>query len=133
MLVMESLLVVELLASGQVLLGLGLDQHALVAGDGLGTLSLFCVSMHIASKGWHPWQHDSTHLEVLLGGLLPFLGHGARADGAREHARASEDHEGSGNDTGGEEEDVAALIRRRGSSGTMGTEGDVVCCRRGCS
>jgi hypothetical protein len=60
---------------------------------------------------------------------LPLLGHGARSDGAGKHARESEDSERSTDDTGGEEEDVAALIRRGRSAGAVGTKGDVVCCR----
>jgi hypothetical protein len=40
-------------------------------------------------------MHKFTHLHVLLGGLLPLLGHGAGSDGAGEHARESEDGESS--------------------------------------
>jgi hypothetical protein len=71
----------------------------------------------------------AAYLQVFFAGLLPLLGHGARSDGACEHARESEDCESRSNDTGGEEEDVAALIRRRWSAGSVGTEGDVVCCK----
>jgi hypothetical protein len=70
----------------------------------------------------------ATHLHVLLGGLLPLLRHGAWSDGVGEHARESEDGEGTEDDGSGEEEDVAALIRRRGSAGTMGAESNVVGC-----
>jgi hypothetical protein len=69
---------------------------------------------------------EATYLHVLLGGLLPFLCHGAGSDGAGKHARESEDGKGTGNDGRGEEEDVAALIRRRGSAGTVGAKGNVV-------
>ena len=70
----------------------------------------------------------STHLEVLLGSLLPLLGHGARPDGAGEHAGEGEDGERTSNDGGREEEDVAALIRRRGSARTVGAKGDEIGC-----
>jgi hypothetical protein len=40
MLLIYDLLVVDLLPGGKVLLGLGLDIHALVGGDGLGSLGL---------------------------------------------------------------------------------------------
>lgn len=103
-LLFESLLIVELLPGRQVLLGLALNQHSLVTGDGLAAL----------------------RLEVLLTGLLPFLCHGARPDGAGEHAREGEDGKGTHDDGRGEEEDVAALIRGRGSAGTVGTKGNVV-------
>jgi hypothetical protein len=72
---------------------------------------------------------EATHLHVLLGGLLPLLCHGAWSDGVGEHARESENGEGTEDDGSGEEEDVAALIRRRGSAGTVGTESNVVGCR----
>lgn len=68
------------------------------------------------------------YLEVLLTGLLPFLCHGAGPDGAGEHAREGEDGKGTHDDGRGEEEDVAALIRGRGSAGTVGTKGNVVGC-----
>jgi hypothetical protein len=69
----------------------------------------------------------ATHLHVLLSSLLPLLGHGAWPDGAGEHARESEHGKGRADDTDGQEEDLAALIRRRRSSRTVGTEGDEVC------
>ena len=68
----------------------------------------------------------STHLEVLLGSLLPLLGHGARPDGAGEHAGEGEDGEGTGDDGERDEQNLAALIRRRGTAGAVGTEGDEV-------
>ena len=71
---------------------------------------------------------ELAYLEVLLTGLLPFLGHGARPNGAGEHAREGEDGKGTHDDGRGEEEDVTALIRRRGSAGTVGTKGNVVGC-----
>jgi hypothetical protein len=69
---------------------------------------------------------EVTHLHVLLSGLLPLLCHGAWSNGAGEHARKREDGESTEDDGSGEEEDVAALIRRWGSAGTVGTESDVV-------
>jgi hypothetical protein len=70
-----------------------------------------------------------THLQVLFGGLLPLLGHGAGSDGVGKHARESEQGESSSNAAGRDEEDLAALTWRRRSAGTVGTKGDVVCCR----
>lgn len=72
----------------------------------------------------------STHLHVLLGGLLPLLGHGAGPDGAGKHAGEGENGDGGGDAAGGDEEDVAALIRGRWSSGTVGAKGNEVGCRR---
>lgn len=69
-----------------------------------------------------------THLQVLLGSLLPLLGHGTGPDGAGEHASESEESEGTGDDGGGDEENLAALIRRRGTAGAVGTKGDKVGC-----
>lgn len=57
---------------------------------------------------------------------MPLLGHGARSEGAGEHAGKREDGESTGDDGGGEEEYVAALIRGRWSAGTVGTESNVV-------
>lgn len=68
----------------------------------------------------------SAYLEVLLRSLLPLLGHGARPDGAGEHAGEGEDSEGTGDDGEGDEQNLAALIRRRGTAGAVGTEGDEV-------
>jgi hypothetical protein len=67
-----------------------------------------------------------TYLHVLFCRLLPFLGHGARSHRIREQASDAENQAGSGDDAGGEEEDLAALIRRRGSSWAVGTEGNIV-------
>lgn len=47
-----SLLVVDLLSATELLLGLALDQHSLVAGDGLGSLGLWRVSVR--------WKGDAT-------------------------------------------------------------------------
>lgn len=99
-----SLLIVDLLPGGQVLFRLALDHHALVAGNGLGSLGL----------------------EVLLGSLLPLLGHGSGPDGAGKHACEGKDGKGTGDYSRGQEEDVAALIWGRGSAGSMGTKGDEV-------
>ena len=71
----------------------------------------------------------STHLEVLLRSLLPLLGHGARPDGAGEHAGEGEDGEGTGDDGERDEQNLAALIRRRGTAGAVGTEGDEIGCQ----
>jgi hypothetical protein len=68
----------------------------------------------------------STHLEVLLRSLLPLLGHGAGPDGAGEHAGEGENSEGTEDDGNRDEENLAALIRRRGTAGAVGTEGDEV-------
>lgn len=61
---------------------------------------------------------------------MPLLGHGTRSHGIGEQAGDGEDGDSSGNATGGEEEDLAALIRGRRSAGSMGTKGNVVCCTR---
>ena len=68
------------------------------------------------------------YLQVLLGSLLPLLCHCSGADRAGEHAGERKDSESCGNDTGREEEDVAALIWGRRAAGTMGTESNVVSC-----
>jgi hypothetical protein len=91
----------------------------------MGSVPWACDVLAISNES----SETATHLQVLLGGLLPLLGHGAGPDGAGKHARESEHGEGSADDTGREEEDVAALIRRRGSAGTVGAKSDVVCCR----
>jgi hypothetical protein len=70
---------------------------------------------------------NQTHLHVLFSSLLPLLGHGTRSNGVRKHANGSENREGCEDNTGGEEEDVAALIRRRWAAGAVRTEGNVVC------
>ena len=75
---------------------------------------------------WHI-SDKATHLQVFLRSLLPLLGHGARPDGAGEHARESEDGESTGDDGRGQEEDIAALIRRRGSAWAVGAESNKVC------
>jgi hypothetical protein len=93
----------------------------------MGSVPWACDVLDVSNKS----SEVTTHLQVLLGGLLPLLGHGAGPDGAGEHAREGEDGKGSADDTGREEEDVAALIRRRGSAGSVGAKGDVVCCREG--
>jgi hypothetical protein len=89
----------------------------------MGSVPWACDVLDISSES----SEATTHLQVLLGGLLPLLGHGAGPDGAREHAPKGEHGKGSGDDTSREEEDVAALIRRRGSAGAVGAKGDVVC------
>lgn len=94
----------------------------------MGSVPWFC--------GGSAWVHklhngaaaaENTHPHVLLGRLLPLLGHGARSHGVGEQAGDTKDGAGSGDEASGQEKDLAALIRRRGSSGTVGTEGDVVC------
>jgi len=70
-----------------------------------------------------------THLHVFFGGLLPFLGHGARSHGVGEETGDGEDDEGSGDNAGREEEDLAALIGGRGSSWAVRAEGDIVGCK----
>ena len=67
-----------------------------------------------------------TYLHVLFCRLLPLLGHGAWSHGVGEQASDTEDGAGSGDDAGREEKDLAALIRRRGSSRAVGTERNVV-------
>jgi hypothetical protein len=73
-------------------------------------------------------NNEFAHLHVLLGSLLPLLGHGARPNGASEHAGEGEGSESTGNDGGGDKEDLTALIRRRGTAGAVGTEGNEVGC-----
>lgn len=69
------------------------------------------------------------YLEVLLASLLPLLGHGARPDGASKHASESKERKGTSNHSRREEEDLAALIRRRGTAGAVGTESNEVSCK----
>lgn len=70
----------------------------------------------------------AAYLHVLLGGLLPLLGHGARSHRVGEQAGGGEDGDSGGDNTGGEEEDLAALIGGRGTAGAVGTKGNVVGC-----
>lgn len=76
------------------------------------------------------YRRRPTYLHVLLGSLLPLLGHGARSYGVGEETGDGEDTDGGGNDTANKEEDLATLIRRRGAAGAVGTESNVVCCAR---
>src|SRR5690242_10367622 len=72
--------------------------------------------------------YQATHLQVLLGSLLPLLGHSAGPDRACEHAGEGEESKGASNHGGGEVKDLATLIRRRRTAGAVGTESDVVGC-----
>jgi hypothetical protein len=73
-------------------------------------------------------SNDTTHLQVLLRGLLPLLGHGAGSDGAGEQAGGTENGKGSEDATQSDEQNLAALIRRRGAAGAVRTEGNEVSC-----
>jgi hypothetical protein len=95
----------------------------------MGSVPCDCdVLVLIHTQGALDKSVGATHLHVLLGGFLPFLCHGTGSDGAGEHARESEDGKGTSDDGRGEEEDVAALIRRRGSARTVGAKGDEIGC-----
>lgn len=72
--------------------------------------------------------YQATHLQVLLGSLLPLLGHSAGPDRAGEHTGEGEKSEGASNDGGREVKDLATLIRRRRTARAVGTEGDEVSC-----
>lgn len=72
-------------------------------------------------------RYEPTHLEELVGSLLPLLGHGGRR-GLGEGAHGSEDderEEDTGDSVG---QDLLLLAGRGESAGAVGTEGDVVGC-----
>ena len=96
----------------------------------MGSVPWACKQCQYICRDWtrRACGNESSHLHVLLGSLLPFLGHGARPDGAGEHAGEGEESESTGNDGGGDEEDLATLIRRRGTAGAVGAEGNEVGC-----
>jgi hypothetical protein len=96
----------------------------------MGSVPWACEMCQYACRGWicRACSIESPHLHVLLSSLLPLLGHGAGPDGAGEHAGEGEGSESTGNDGGGNEEDLAALIRRRRTAGAVGTEGNEVGC-----
>lgn len=74
-LLFESLLIVELLPGRQVLLGLALNQHSLVTGDGLAALRLCCVSAdaNVRAWKWHTLRYSSLascHSFVMVRGRM---------------------------------------------------------------
>jgi hypothetical protein len=67
-------------------------------------------------------------LEVLVRSLLPFPGHCVRG-GTGERPHRGEEDEADTDGDGGVEGDLPALVGGRLGTGTVGTEGDPVCCR----
>ena len=73
------------------------------------------------------YDGSNTDLEVLVGCLLPFLGHGVRRRSG-EHAHRGEDGQTDTNAENGVEGDLLALTRRGKSSRTVRTKRDPVGC-----
>lgn len=74
-------------------------------------------------------RRDGAYLEVLVGLLLPLLGHGLGGLAA-ERADGGEDAEGGHEDEAGVEEEALALTGGVESAGAVGAEGDPVGCER---
>ena len=96
----------------------------------MGSVPWACKMCQFTCRDWicRACSNESAYLHVLLSSLLPLLGHGAGPNGTGEHAGEGEGSESTSDDGGGDEEDLAALIRRSGTAGAVGTEGNEVGC-----
>jgi hypothetical protein len=69
-----------------------------------------------------------THLQVFVGGLLPFASHGLWW-WTSEYAGRVEDEAGDDDTVDGVAEDLPVFTRRGLGSGAMWSESDPVCCQ----